>query len=122
MEPLKLTHTILYTKGWYKINETVKDLIITLRSDGYTARNEKEVAMILVSNLERSKHPRIGSYDLLSSIEGKATLRRMMGQKEGIDFNRYSLVIDFCIELMFNLNNDEWVKGKPNYSDVLPES
>lgn len=51
MEKLKLSHTILYSKGWYaKSKETWKDLVKTLVADGLiTLSNEGEVAAYMLN-------------------------------------------------------------------------
>lgn len=51
MEKLRLSHTILYSKGWYvKNKEQWKDLVNTLAADGLiTFSNEHEVAAYMLS-------------------------------------------------------------------------
>lgn len=45
MEKLKLSHTILYSKGWYVKNEVWEDLVKTLEADGLISlSSEAEVA------------------------------------------------------------------------------
>lgn len=50
MEKLRLSHTILYSKGWYvKNKEQWKDLVKTLAADGLiTLSNEHEVAAYML--------------------------------------------------------------------------
>lgn len=51
MEKLRLSHTILYSKGWYvKNKEQWKDLVKTLAADGLiTLSNEHEVAAYMLN-------------------------------------------------------------------------
>lgn len=60
MEKLRLSHTILYSKGWYvKNKEQWKDLVKTLAADGLiTLSNEHEVAAYMLNYISS------GYYDM----------------------------------------------------------
>ena len=118
MKKVALTHTVLYAKNWYKITNLVEDLKQTLKADGYNPSNEREIALILVARLEDAEHHRIGAFDLLNALGNKSALRNLYGD---VDYNHNHLVIDYCIELLMSLNNDQWHKSKPNYKLVLPK-
>lgn len=57
MEKLKLSHTILYSKGWYvKNKELWKDLVKTLAADGLiTLSNEREVAAYMLNYISSNQ-------------------------------------------------------------------
>lgn len=119
MKVVALTHTVLYTKNWYKMTDLIEDLKVTLNADGYNPSNEREIALILVARLEDAEHHRIGAFDMLNALGDKAMIRNMYGDE---DYNHNHLVIDYCIELLMSLSNDQWHKAEPNYELVLPKS
>ena len=54
-EKFKLSHTVLYAKGWYKKSDDVfEDLKEILRLDDYTPFSKKDVFTILITEFENS--------------------------------------------------------------------
>ena len=51
---LKLSHTILYAKGWYEwSDDIIKDLTKTLEADGYSVFTPWDIRNILLSTIDK---------------------------------------------------------------------
>lgn len=77
MEKLRLSHTILYSKGWYvKNKEQWKDLVNTLAADGLiTLSNEHEVAAYMLSYISNHQEVIKKEINSLSIVYLKKVLR-----------------------------------------------
>jgi len=56
-EPIYLSHTVLYAKGWYnKTSDVIEDLKKILELDNYTPFTQTDVVSILTVEYMRSKN------------------------------------------------------------------
>lgn len=110
MKALKLSQTVNYCKGWYKRGDLVEDLKVTLLADGYTTYNKDDVMLVLLSNLERAEHWRVSAFDILNAIR----IEHSFGLK---DYK--TLVIEYLVGILFNLEKKKWEYKEPDYSILL---
>lgn len=112
MKTLKLSQTVNYCKGWYKMQDLVEDLKVTLLADGYTTFTKDDVMLVLLSNLECAEHWRVSAFDILNGIR----IEHSFGLK---DYK--TLVIEYLVSIIFNLEKEQWEYKEPDY-DILPSS
>ena len=67
---MKLKHTALYAKGWYKKTNLVEDVKKTLTADGYIPDTKADVISILARELSPIIRSRYGCEDILDVVTG----------------------------------------------------
>lgn len=136
---LTMTHTILYSKGWYKRNHKRygihhnaicwEDIIKTLTADGYIVRNKKECLQVLnyvISNTSLIKQT--SNLQFLEDISpnrchmiGYYTkdYKHRLYYEEYVDYNQDDAVCYFFLSKLRHLCKDKWVAKAPK-KGVLP--
>lgn len=105
MEKLRLSHTILYSKGWYvKNKEQWKDLVKTLAADGLiTLSNEHEVAAYMLNYI--SNH-----YEVIKKEINCLSIVYMFDEvakrQSWYQCNQDAAIIYVCLSLLSQLSKD----------------
>lgn len=127
MNKFKLSHLVLYAKGWYKRTDNVwEDLKKILELDNYTPFSDNDVYFILLSNLEKSDfdyrfndlkqvmigiHPsecwKTGYY-----IKGNNWVK---GEKELPDYDMPTAFIYYVLSNLRFLDKKYWIPVTPKY-------
>jgi hypothetical protein len=107
MNKSKLSNVILYSKNWYKKTNTVTDLQSCLTADGYSGEFffEKEIAQLLLSDLDKLKLPNVNLFAFNKYISDSK-----INTNEQYD----KAVIDYCLSRYTMLENEYWEPTKPN--------
>lgn len=118
MEKLKLSHTILYSKGWYvKNKETWKDLVKTLVEDGLiTLSNEGEVAAYMLNYIS-------SNYDVIKKEINCLSIAYMFDEvvkrQSLFQCSQNEAIIYTCLSLLFQLSRNMFEVVEPS-EKVLP--
>lgn len=118
MEKLKLSHTILYAKGWYKKSKNIwKDLVITLAKDGLiTFSTEHEVAGYMLNYIS-------SNYDIIKNEFHNFSIAYFIDEIEKKKLwnncNQDAAIIYVCLSILHIFRRDNLDICEPN-SEVLP--
>ena len=111
---MKLKHTALYAKGWYKKTNLVEDVKKTLHADGYIPDTKADVISILAREVFPIVEKRLGGDAILDILSG-------------IHPNKYDMCYDFVV-IHYFLNKMTYMERsefdvedwEPDYN-VLPK-
>lgn len=121
---MKLKHTALYAKGWYKKTNLVEDVKKTLHADGYIPDTKGDIISILAREVFPLIEKRQGKDAVIDLLSGIHPCKWWMHPIDGDDTEyQYDIaVIKYFLSQIGNLDKtcfefDDW---EPDYS-VLPK-
>lgn len=131
-----LSHTVLYSKGWYQRGDLWKDLQKLLEADGYTmwesVPNKHRIANLIVRQSERLENVRAFSLsEFFSGIQDENIWKRgyytntnagsIITKEDLATYDYCEAVVRYCLSVFGDLKNDQWKKQLPDYEKVLPK-
>ncbi len=113
-EKCNLSHTILYSKGWYnKTNDVIEDLKRILCYDDFQPCDKNDIISILISSYEKSIDIRL--INLISEIHPENCWKIGYHYEDG-KYDYYTAVIYKILSDFRFLNNKNWIPRVPKYS------
>jgi hypothetical protein len=110
---IKLSHTVLYAKGWYeKSDNIIEDLIVTLKLDDYTAFTKRDVCIIIINEFHRKKK----HFDLIHFLKDIHPSRvDMIGYPNNIEYDLHLATLYYVLSYFKFLDKDQWERKTPKY-------
>jgi hypothetical protein len=111
MKATKLSHTVLYAKGWYRVSENIYyDLKATLKADGYPTDlfSDQDILKIMLNHLEECGFE---SYSLSDFI---------INTKPQGEMTRQVMMLMYVLDKFRWIDNHFWEQATPDYNKVLP--
>lgn len=126
-EKVKLSHTVLYAKGWYKKTDDIfEDLKRILQYDNYEPFTKSDVISILVRNYEDSFNFKLlnflsdihfencwkFSYWVKNSYQSNLILK----ETDLPEYDYYTAIVYKILSAFRDLSSEEWIIKTPKYS------
>jgi hypothetical protein len=111
MKATKLSHTVLYAKGWYRVSEDIYyDLRATLKADGYSTVlfSDEDILRVMLNRMEECE---FDSYSLSDFI---------VNTKPQGEFTREVMMLTYILDKFRWIGDYCWEKATPDYNEVLP--
>ena len=130
---LRITHTILYSKGWYKRTNIWEDLKATLKCDDYEPFDNRDIISILVSRFDSLPYQQY-THSLSSITEGISKgqcwkhgyytkdFKWNKNWEECPEWDYDEAIVRYILSVFSSLNKDEFLVKEPDYEKCLPKS
>ena len=133
MQKIMISHTVLYSKGWYKKGNIWKDLIKTLECDGYTPFDKGDILGILMSSFDKLNPEKYFRRinEIVSGISPKECWRKgyytkdckwLEDSEELPEYDYYEAVARYILSCFTEIHVSEFERTEPDFDNCLPSS
>lgn len=128
MNKFKLSHVVLYAKGWYcKTDNVWEDLKHILKLDNYEPYTNNDVLMIILRHYQNWKGENLRLIDFICDIHPQNCWKTGFYTKDDWDkksTQEYSMELACIYKILSDLrfidSNEGWIKKVPKWSKEYP--